>query len=289
MTQRLPDWIKRGIINTESTRNVRDILRLHNLNTVCDEARCPNKNECYSNNTATFLIMGDICTRNCRFCSIYSGIPKALNPDEPSQIAEAVKKLNLKYVVITSVTRDDLPDGGAEHFAKTIKAIKKINSEIKVEVLTPDFKGDKKSIAAVIDAKPDVFNHNIETIQKLYSSVRPQAKYSMSLELLRFVKNSDPEILTKSGIMVGFGETLADLTETLNDLNKNNCDIVTIGQYIQPTKDHIEVTRYVGPEEFVNFKKIGIKIGLKHIESAPLVRSSYNAGRIIQDLSIKPD
>ncbi|MDD3013736.1 MAG: lipoyl synthase [Candidatus Gastranaerophilales bacterium] len=284
MNKRLPEWIKRGIINTETTKNVRNILNKHNLNTVCEGARCPNKNECYSNNTATFLIMGNNCTRNCRFCCINSAVPDPLEPDEPSHIADAVKKLNLKYVVITSVTRDDLDDGGANHFAKTIKAVKGLNPDIKVEVLTPDFKGNKESILTVIDAKPDVFNHNIETVSKLYSKVRPQAEYLRSLELLRQVKEYNPHILIKSGIMVGLGETLPDLIETLNDLKNYNCDIVTIGQYIQPTKLHIEVNRYLKPEEFENLKRIGKEIGLRHVEAAPLVRSSYNAGHVIESL-----
>jgi len=287
MRQKLPEWIKRGIINTETTRNVRNILRQHNLNTVCDGARCPNKNECYSNNTATFLIMGKICTRNCRFCSINSAVPDPLNTEEPYQIAQAVKKLNLKYVVITSVTRDDLVDGGAEHFAKTINEIKNINPDIKIEVLTPDFKGDKNSIKKIIETKPDVFNHNIETVQKLYSRIRPQAEYSRSLELLRYIKDSNPQIFTKSGIMVGFGETIAELTETLRDLKNNSCDIVTIGQYIQPTKDHMKVNRYLEPEEFENLKNIGKDLGIKYVESGPLVRSSYNASIVIQYLLSK--
>jgi len=285
MRQRLPEWIKRGIINTETTKRVRNILTAHKLNTVCDSARCPNKNECYSNNTATFLIMGSTCTRNCRFCSVNSGIPSLLDPDEPFHIAQAVEELGLKYVVITSVTRDDLKDGGAEHFAKTISAVKNISADIKVEVLTPDFQGNKDSILTVISAKPDVFNHNIETVKNSYSKVRPQAEYTRSLELLRFVKESAPDIYTKSGIMVGLGETFSDLKETLQDLKDNNCDIVTIGQYIQPTKQHVDVERYLTLEEFDDLKNLGIKAGLRHVESGPLVRSSYNAGNVVKNLS----
>jgi lipoic acid synthetase len=285
MNERLPQWLKRGIINTETTKNVRNILKTHNLNTVCDGARCPNKNECYSNNTATFLIMGNICTRNCKFCCIESSIPQPLNDDEPLQIAKAVQKLNLKYVVITSVTRDDLVDGGAEHFSKTINLIRSLNPDVKIEVLTPDFNGDEKSILTVVKAKPDVFNHNIETVKDLYPNVRPQAEYPRSLEMLNFIKKTNPDIYTKSGLMVGFGETKDQITETLQDLHNNKCDIVTIGQYIQPTKQHIKVEKYIEPELFEDLVKIGKQIGLKHVVAAPLVRSSYNAMNVLQCLT----
>lgn len=285
MNRRLPEWLKRGIINTETTKKVRNVLKTHNLNTVCDGARCPNKNECYSNNTATFLIMGNICTRNCRFCSIEKSKPQKLNENEPLEIAKAVEKLGLKYVVITSVTRDDLPDGGAEHFARTINALRKSNNEIRVEVLTPDFNGDERSIMKVVKVCPDVFNHNIETVKELYSSVRPMAEYERSLKLLKLVKEINPEIYTKSGLMLGFGETGEQIEETLFDLYNNNCDIVTIGQYIQPTKQHIVVKRYLSPEEFENIAKLGYKIGIKHVIASPLVRSSYNANVILRKLT----
>lgn len=285
MKKRLPEWLKKGIINTDTTKKVRNILKTHNLNTVCDKARCPNKNECYSSNTATFLIMGNICTRNCKFCSIEKNKPEDLNNKEPFEIASAVKKLGLTYVVITSVTRDDLPDGGADHFARTINSLRSLNKDIKIEVLTPDFNGNINSIHDVIRACPDVFNHNIETVKELYQTVRPQAKYDRSLELLKLIKETNPAIYTKSGLMVGFGETTEQIKETLFDLNKNNCDIVTIGQYIQPTKEHIEVEKYYTPEEFDNLSQIAQKIGIKHVTAAPLVRSSYKAKTILRKLT----
>jgi len=281
MHQRLPDWIKRGIIDTEKTRFVRQILKKHNLNTVCDSARCPNKGECYAKNTATFMILGKICARNCRFCSCQNGIPEPINFEEPELVAKAVKELELKYAVITSVTRDDLPDGGAQHFAKTIQEIKKLTPEVKIEVLTPDFQGDKKAINKVMNAKPEVFNHNIETIKRLYPTARPQAKYERSLEFLSYIKKQNPEIYTKSGFMVGLGETYEEITELLCDLKKHHCDIVTIGQYIQPTKNNLKVEKYYTPQEFENLKHVAIKIGIKYPISSPLARSSYKASEAL--------
>ncbi|OGI21807.1 MAG: lipoyl synthase [Candidatus Melainabacteria bacterium RIFOXYA12_FULL_32_12] len=281
MRQKLPEWVKRGIIDTETTRTVRKILRENNLNTVCESARCPNKSECYSKNTATFMILGNTCTRNCKFCSVNSGIPEPINPNEPDLIAEAVKKLGLNYVVVTSVTRDDLEDGGAMHFANTIRSIKKIDNEIKVEVLTPDFQGNLDSINVVIEAKPDVFNHNIETVETLYPKVRPQAEYKRSLEMIKYIKSENHEIYTKSGFMVGLGETFKQISELLQDLKEHNCDIVTVGQYIQPTRNHLEVSRYLQPEEFDHIKQLALETGIKYPISAPLVRSSYKAKEII--------
>ena len=271
MKEKLPVWLKRGIIDTDATRSIRKILRNYSLNTVCDSARCPNKNECYSNNTATFMILGNNCTRNCRFCSVNNGIPEKVNTKEPEFIAEAVKKLVLEYVVITSVTRDDLEDGGAAHFSETITAIKSLDPKIKVEVLTPDFLGNKNSVNKVIEAKPDVFNHNIETVKRLYPDVRPQANYERSLDLIRYAKSRNHEILTKSGIMLGLGEEYEEIIETLEDLENYNCDIVTIGQYIQPTKNHLEVKRYLLPEEFVRLEQVARKIGIKYPVCAPLL------------------
>ena len=281
MHQRLPDWIKRGIIDTEKTKFVRRILKKHNLNTVCDSARCPNKGECYAKNTATFMILGKICTRNCRFCSCETGRPEPINFEEPSQVAKAIKELNLKYAVITSVTRDDLNDEGSEHFANTILEIKKLTPEVKIEVLTPDFQGNKTAINKVIQSKPDVFNHNIETIKRLYPIARPQASYEKSLEFLSYIKNISPEIYTKSGLMIGLGETCEEITELLYDLKKHNCDIVTIGQYIQPTKNHLKVEKYYTPQEFENLKLVAIKIGIKYPISSPLARSSYKASETL--------
>ena len=239
--KRLPDYLKRGIVDTEKTKLVRSILKTQCLNTVCEAARCPNKAECYAKNTATFLIMGNICTRNCRFCNISGGKPEPLDPKEPERVAKAVKELGLKYAVITSVTRDDLQDGGAEHFAETIYTIRKMAPEVKIEVLTPDFQGDSGQIDIVINAKPDVFNHNVETIERLYKKARPMAIYQRSLEFLGYIKTKSPETITKSGIMVGLGETFEELKKTFEDLSAKNCDIVTLGQYMQPSKHHLEV------------------------------------------------
>lgn len=274
--QRLPEYLKRGIIDTDKTKTVRHILKTNCLNTVCEAARCPNKSECYAKNSATFLIMGNNCTRNCRFCNISCAKPEPLNPDEPKKIADAVSKLNLKYVVITSVTRDDLLDGGAEHFAQVIKEIRKNNPLIKIEVLTPDFKGDINAINTVIEAKPDVFNHNIETVPSLYKTARPQAIYNRSIEFLKYIKQNS-NILTKTGLMVGLGETKEELIETFKDLIEINCDIVTIGQYIQPTKEHLPVVRYYEPQEYEELSKIAKDLGIKHTFFSPLTRSSYKA------------
>lgn len=274
--QRLPDYLKKGIIDTEKTKTVRKILRSNCLNTVCEAARCPNKCECYANNTATFLIMGNNCTRNCRFCNISCAEPEPIDKFEPLKIADAVLKLGLNYVVITSVTRDDLFDGGAHHFASVIYEIRKINSEVKIEVLTPDFKGNHNSIDVVIDAGPDVFNHNIETVPSLYKKARPQADYYRSLDFLKYIKEKS-NILTKTGLMVGLGETKDELISVFEDLAKINCDIVTIGQYIAPSKKHLEGAKYYEPSEYQELSEIAKKIGIKHTSFSPLTRSSYKA------------
>lgn len=275
---RLPEYLKRPIIDTDKTRNVRRILKTNCLNTVCESARCPNKNECYTKNTATFLIMGNVCTRNCRFCNISTAKPMPLDENEPRNIANAIKELGLKYAVITSVTRDDLSNGGAEHFRQCIEEIKKLTPNVKVEILTPDFKGNTKAIDTIIESNYplDVFNHNIETVPSLYKKARPQAIYKRSLDVLDYVKqNSD--ILTKTGIMVGLGETFEELEQTLTDLKNINCDIVTIGQYIQPSKEHLSVEKYYSLEEFEELKSLAKKVGIKNYQIGPLVRSSYNA------------
>ena len=274
--QRLPDYLKRPIIDTEKTKTVRHILKNKCLNTVCEGARCPNKSECYARNTATFLIMGNVCTRNCRYCNISTARPEPLDLSEPKHVAEAVAELGLKYAVITSVTRDDLPDGGAEHFAECIKSIRKLNPEVKIEILTPDFKGDKNALDTIIEAHPDVFNHNIETVKNLFKTARPQGNYELSLKVLKYIKeNSD--IITKSGLMVGLSEEIKDIEETLVDLKKAGVDIVTIGQYIQPSKTHLEVAKYYTPQEFKNLEALARKIGFKDYQINPLVRSSYMA------------
>jgi len=280
MPQRLPEYLKRPIINTETTKNVRNILKNRCLNTVCENARCPNKNECYTKNTATFLIMGNVCTRNCRYCNISTAKPLPLDENEPVHIAQAVKDLGLKYAVITSVTRDDLKDGGAEHFKKCIEEIRKISPDTRIEILTPDFKGNANSLNTIIFSNPDVFNHNIETVRAVFKTARPQGNYDTSLNVLKYVKaNSD--IITKSGLMVGLGETFEQIEETLCDLKNSGCDIVTIGQYIQPSKNHLEVEKYYTPEEFEQLQKLAKKVGITHYQINPLVRSSYRAAEMI--------
>lgn len=277
---RLPEYLKRPIIDTDKTKNVRKILKTNCLNTVCESARCPNKNECYTKNTATFLIMGNVCTRNCRFCNISTAKPVELDENEPKNIAKAVNELGLKYAVITSVTRDDLPDGGAEHFEKCIEEIRK-NNPTKIEILTPDFKGNEKDLDIIIKAHPDVFNHNIETVPRLYKQARPQAIYERSLAVLDYVKkNSDIPI--KTGIMVGLGETIEELEQTFKDLKSINLDILTIGQYIAPSKEHLQVEKYYTLEEFEELKSLAKKIGLKNHQIGPLVRSSYNAFEVFE-------
>lgn len=273
--QRLPEYLKRPIIDTEKTKTVRRILKTKCLNTVCEGARCPNKSECYSRNTATFLIMGNVCTRNCRYCNIGTARPEPLDLEEPKHVAEAIKELGLKYAVITSVTRDDISDGGAEHFKNCIDEIRKI-SDAKIEILTPDFKGKKDSLDLIIKACPEVFNHNIETVKSLFKIARPQGSYEDSLSVLKYIKNNS-DIVTKSGLMVGLGETLDEIEETLLDLKSVGVDIITIGQYIQPSKQHLTVAKYYTLEEFEVLRKLAQKVGFTNYQIDPLVRSSYKA------------
>lgn len=280
MQKRLPDYLKRPIIDTDKTRTVRRILKTKCLNTVCENARCPNKNECYTKNTATFLIMGNNCTRNCRYCNISCARPEPLDLNEPFHVAEAVKDLGLKYAVITSVTRDDLSDGGAEHFANCIYEIRKISPDVKIEILTPDFKGNKDSLNTIIKARSNVFNHNIETVRNVFKTARPQGDYDCSLEVLKYIKDNS-DIITKSGLMIGLGETFEDIEQTFVDLKNVGCDILTIGQYIQPSKAHLEVSKYYTPEEYENLKQLAEKVGIKHYQIGPLVRSSYRASELI--------
>lgn len=280
MQRRLPDYLKRPIIDTDKTRTVRKILKTKCLNTVCENARCPNKNECYTKNTATFLIMGNDCTRNCKYCNISCARPEPLDLEEPKHVAEAVQALGLKYTVITSVTRDDLPDGGAEHFANCIYEIRKLCPDTKIEILTPDFKGNKDCLDTIIKAHPDVFNHNIEAVQDIFKSVRPQGDYECSLEVLKYVKDNS-DIITKSGLIIGLGETFEQIEQTLIDLKNVGCDIVTIGQYIQPSKHHLEVAKYYTPEEYNKLKELANKVGIKNHQIGPLVRSSYRAAELV--------
>lgn len=280
MQRRLPDYLKRPIIDTDKTRTVRKILKTKCLNTVCENARCPNKNECYTKNTATFLIMGNDCTRNCKYCNISCARPEPLDLEEPKHVAEAVQALSLKYAVITSVTRDDLPDGGAEHFANCIYEIRKLCPDTKIEILTPDFKGNKDCLDVIIKAHPDVFNHNIEAVRDIFKSVRPQGDYECSLEVLKYVKDNS-DILTKSGLIIGLGETFEQIEQTLIDLKNVGCDIVTIGQYIQPSKHHLEVAKYYTPEEYDKLKELANQVGIKNHQIGPLVRSSYRAAELV--------
>jgi lipoate synthase len=256
---------------------IKKLLRRLNLHTVCEEANCPNIGDCFSRKTATFMIMGDICTRNCPYCNVSHGKPQALDPQEPENVANAVKTLGLKHVVITSVDRDDLPDGGASHFAKVIKKVREINPGITIEVLIPDFKGSIESLKTVLDANPEVVNHNIETVKELYKIVRPQGNYERSLKILKSIKEISPKTISKSGFMVGLGETKEQIINLMEDLYKNNVEILTIGQYLQPSKNHLQVYRYYSEEEFKEFEEIGYKIGFKYVFSGILVRSSFNA------------
>lgn len=271
---RLPEWIKTP---SSDLHTVKRVLRGHRLLTVCEEARCPNKGLCFSKPTATFMILGDICTRNCGFCSVKSGIPLPIDRDEPERVSKAAYEMGLRHVVITSVTRDDLFDGGASQFAETIKAVRRRLPEAKIEVLTPDFKGDESSLKTVLDAKPDVFNHNMETVRRLYYKVRPEADYERSLNVLRNAKKLFPHIKTKSGLMLGLGETIDEVIELLNDLRKVRCDFLTIGQYLRPSKKNLPVVEYIKPEIFEELKEIANDLGFKFVASGPLVRSSMNA------------
>lgn len=270
-----PEWLKVKISHDE-LKLMQNFLKDMSLNTVCQNADCPNIGECFAKKTATFMIMGNICTRGCRFCAVSKGQPEPLDEDEPKRVAEAAERLGLKHVVVTCVTRDDLSDGGASHFAKTIDELKKIPG-LTVEVLVSDFRGNEESIKTVVKARPEIINHNVETVPRLYPKVRPQASYDRSLSLLKRVKELDEKIHTKSGIMVGLGETEDEVINVMKDLRKVNCDMMTIGQYLRPSKKHIEVAEYIIPEQFERYKEIGYNLGFKYIASGPLVRSSYHA------------
>ncbi|KHO62829.1 lipoyl synthase [Thermoanaerobacter sp. YS13] len=270
-----PEWLKVRLLNEDLNR-MEAFLKSMSLNTVCQSANCPNMGECFARKTATFMIMGNICTRNCRFCAVEKGHPQPLDEDEPRRIAEAAQKLGLKHVVVTCVTRDDLPDGGASHFAKTIYELKKLPG-VTVEVLVSDFMGKEESIAQVVEAKPDIINHNVETVPRLYPMVRPKADYLRSLNLLKKSKELNPYIITKSGIMVGLGETEEEVIQVMKDLRSVDCDMMTIGQYLRPSAKHIEVAEYVTPQQFKRYEEIGYELGFKYVASGPLVRSSYHA------------
>ena len=280
MTEKLakPDWLKvKAPISTEY-HNTRQLIRDAKLNTVCEEAACPNIGECWAKQHATIMILGSVCTRACAFCNIKTGRPDLLDPHEPERVAEALKKLNLAHVVITSVDRDDLPDGGAEHFAQTIGAIRKTSPHTTIEILTPDFLRKPGALEIVVAAKPDVYNHNLETVPRLYATVRPGARYFHSLNLLHRVKQLDPTIFTKSGIMVGLGEEKPEIYQVMDDLRAADVDFMTIGQYLQPTPKHHPLMRYATPEEFQDYEKMARGKGFHMVSASPLTRSSYHAG-----------
>ena len=264
---------------------MKSLLRNAKLHTICEEAKCPNIAECFSCGTAVFLILGDICTRNCLYCNVKYGKPSSVNLDEPKDVANSVKQLGLKYVVITSVTRDDLDDGGAEVFYNCVNEVKKLNRNCKIEVLIPDFKGRVSDLEKAISSKPDVVNHNIEVVEELFTKIRPEGNYKASLDVLKNIKKIDKNIFSKSGFMIGLGENHDQIIRTLKDLKKANVDFLTIGQYLQPSKDHTEIKKYYSPGEFEEFKNIALSIGFKHVESGPLVRSSYHAEKAIRLIS----
>ena len=276
-----PDWLKIKLGDPRNQNAVLDLISGLNLHTVCQEARCPNIFECWTDKTATFMLGGDTCTRHCGFCAVNKGEPMELDPLEPRHVAEAVRHLDLKHAVITSVNRDDLPDGGSRHWAETVRAVRAMNPDCKVEVLIPDFNGDEEALNNVLTAGPDVLNHNTETIARLYRRVRPDAVYQQSMELLeraaRFRDKQMPDMRTKSGIMVGLGETFDEVVDLMRDLRAVSCDIMTIGQYLQPYEKRLPVERYVTPHEFAEWKQIGEGMGFRHVESSPLTRSSYHA------------
>lgn len=273
----LPQWLIKRIPKAENIRNIRSLIG-NKVNTVCESAKCPNIGECYGNKTVTFMILGSICTRGCGFCAVDRGAPAPPDPMEPRNVAEAAKKLGLKYVVITSVTRDDLPDGGASYFAKTISELRSSNPDTRIEVLIPDFKGNEAHLKTVVDAKPDVLNHNIEMVPRLYGGIRPRSNYYTSINLLKTAKKIDGKAVTKSGFMVGIGEKEDEVFSLMKELRKADCDIITIGQYIAPSQEHAKVVEYVRLEKFDEYRDFGLSIGIKKVISGPFVRSSYIAG-----------
>jgi lipoic acid synthetase len=278
---RLPEWVRKPSAGHAAVHELKSALRRLNLHTVCESARCPNLHECFARGAATFMILGNLCTRGCRFCSVpkrrHPGPP---DPEEPANVARMAAAMRLRYVVITSVNRDDLEDGGSAHFAQTVREVRSALPEARLEVLTPDFQGDLQAVARVLDAAPDVFNHNIETVPRLYRTVRPQADYRQSLDVLRFAKEHRPMALTKSGLMLGLGESAEEVHAVLRDLRAAQVDVATLGQYLQPTRRNLSVVRYVPPGEFEDHRRFGLSLGFKMVFSGPLVRSSYLADRV---------
>ncbi|MBI4699186.1 MAG: lipoyl synthase [Nitrospirae bacterium] len=276
---RHPEWIK---VRSAGTHGTKKILRHHRVSTVCEEARCPNQGKCFSKSTATFMILGDRCTRNCSFCAVESSKPLPVDPNEPERVADAALSLGLKFVVITSVTRDDLPDGGAGHFAGTIHAVRDKLRSARIEVLTPDFRGDIEAVKIVLEAGPDVFNHNVETVPRLYSTVRPMADYLTSINILKSAKKLYPGIKTKSGVMLGLGEKEPEVLSVMKDLRDAECDFLTIGQYLQPRRNNMPVVEYIKPEIFEQYKAAGLEMGFTAVASSPLTRSSMDAGEMFE-------
>jgi len=274
---RRPDWLRARIPSGKEYQETKAILRTLDLHTVCESANCPNIGDCFSRHTATFLILGNVCTRACPFCDIRSGKPLPVDPDEPARVADAARRLGLHYIVVTSVNRDELSDGGSEHFAQTIRAIHEAIPSAKVEVLIPDFLGDEAALRTVLEARPEVLNHNLETVKRLYKRVRPAGKYDRSLELLHRVASHSPAIPAKSGIMVGIGETVEEVEELLRDVHAQGVSMVTLGQYLPPSKSHLPLERYVTPDEFAHYREYGLALGIRQVASGPLVRSSYHA------------
>lgn len=275
---RKPEWIRAKVPSGQGVSRIKDILRTRGLSSVCEEALCPNLGECFSHGTATFMIMGDICTRRCPFCDVAHGRPQALDPDEPRQLAEAVKEMKLKYLVVTSVDRDDLKDGGGAHFAACVGQLRQYNPSIQIEILVPDFRGRvPAALDALAEAPPDVFNHNLETVPRLYRKARPGADYKGSLELLQHFKERFPDVPTKSGLMLGLGESDEEVGEVMSDLRDHGCDMLTLGQYLQPSRDHLAVERYVTPAQFGALGELADKLGFSNVASGPMVRSSYHA------------
>lgn len=272
-----PEWLRIGRMDREKIQEVQQLLRKLNLHTVCEESMCPNIGKCFEKKTATFLIMGDICTRNCKFCDIKFGKPEPLDPHEPNHLVEAAEKLGLKHVVITSVTRDDLPDGGASHFAKITKKLREHDESLIIELLIPDLKGKESDIRKVIEAKPDIINHNVEVVPRLFRKVTPQANYKRSLKLLKIAKEINPKIYTKSGLMVGLGETKEEVIELMKDLREVDCDILTVGQYLKPPSSDLEIEEFVHPSVFKEYEEKAYEMGFQFVASAPFVRSSFNA------------
>ncbi|MFT9496738.1 lipoyl synthase [Anaerosolibacter sp.] len=282
--RRKPKWLRIDLNKGRSVDYVKKVLKEFSLNTVCEEANCPNRMECFSKKTATFMILGNQCTRNCRFCNVSHEKPQMVNEDEPDNVAKAAVRLGLQHVVITSVTRDDLPDGGANHFAKVVEAIKALDEKMIIEVLIPDLQGKTVALEVVVKSKPAVINHNIETVPRLYDQVRPQAVYGRSLQLLENVKALDDNILTKSGIMVGLGEREEEVIEVLKDLRRVGCNFLTIGQYLPPSVQHYPVAEYIHPSVFEKYKERAMELGFDFVASDPLVRSSYNASEMLKAL-----